>query len=40
MKMLSRYGISKNDVLDTISLGVGGIQISTLLNKLEDTLLV
>ena len=34
-EMLSRYGISKNDVLDTISLGVGGIQVSTLLNKLE-----
>ncbi|PUE65830.1 efflux RND transporter permease subunit [Arcobacter caeni] len=34
-EMISRYGINKNDVLETISLGVGGTQISTFLDKLE-----
>ena len=34
-EMISRYGISKNDVLETISLGVGGSQISTFIDKLE-----
>ncbi len=34
-EMISRYGITKNDVIQTISLGVGGEQISTLLHKLE-----
>lgn len=34
-EMISRYGISKNDILDTISLGVGGSQISTFIDKLE-----
>ena len=34
-EMISRYGISKNDVLETINLGVGGAQISTFLDKLE-----
>jgi len=34
-EMISRYGISKTDVLETISLGVGGAQISTFLDKLE-----
>jgi Cu(I)/Ag(I) efflux system membrane protein CusA/SilA len=34
-EMISRYGISKNDVLQTVSLGVGGTQISTFLDKLE-----
>ena len=33
--MISRYGISKNDILETINLGVGGTQISTFLDKLE-----
>jgi len=32
---ISRYGISKNDILETISLGVGGAKISTYLDKLE-----
>ncbi|MCT7616383.1 CusA/CzcA family heavy metal efflux RND transporter [Aliarcobacter butzleri] len=32
---ISRYGISKNDILETISLGVGGPKISTYLDKLE-----
>ena len=30
---ISRYGISKNDILETISLGVGGAKISTYLDK-------
>lgn len=34
-EMISRYGINKNDILETISLGVGGTQISTFLDKLE-----
>ena len=34
-EMISRYGISKNDILETINLGVGGTQISTFLDKLE-----
>lgn len=34
-EMISRYGISKNDILETISLGVGGSKISTYLDKLE-----
>ena len=34
-EMISRYGISKNDILETISLGVGGTQISTFIDKLE-----
>ena len=34
-KMLSRYGISKNDVLSTVSLGVAGAKISTLFDGLE-----
>ena len=33
--MISRYGINKSDVLETINLGVGGAQISTFLDKLE-----
>jgi Cu(I)/Ag(I) efflux system membrane protein CusA/SilA len=33
--MISRYGISKKDVLEVVSLGVGGSQISTYLDKLE-----
>ena len=34
-ELISRYGISKNDILETISLGVGGTQISTFIDKLE-----
>ncbi len=34
-EMLSRYGITKNDVLSTISLGVAGAKISTFLTGLE-----
>ncbi|QKF65720.1 CusA family copper/silver efflux pump [Arcobacter venerupis] len=34
-EMISRYGINKNDILETISLGVGGRQISTFFDKLE-----
>jgi len=34
-EMISRYGISKNDILETIDLGVGGARISTFLDKLE-----
>ena len=34
-EMISRYGISKNDVLSTISLGVAGEQISTYIDGLE-----
>ena len=34
-EMISRYGISKKDVLEVVSLGVGGSQISTYLDKLE-----
>jgi len=33
--IISRYGITKNDVLKTISLGVAGSKISTLQDKLE-----
>ena len=34
-EMLARYGITKNDVLSTISLGVAGAKISTFLDGLE-----
>ena len=34
-EMLARYGITKNDILSTISLGVAGAKISTLLDGLE-----
>ena len=34
-KMLRRYGISKNDVLSTVSLGVAGAKISTMFDGLE-----
>jgi Cu(I)/Ag(I) efflux system membrane protein CusA/SilA len=34
-QMLARYGITKNDVLSTISLGVAGAKISTFLDGLE-----
>lgn len=34
-EMISRYGITRNDILQTISLGVGGSQISTFIDKLE-----
>ena len=34
-EMLARYGITKNDVLSTISLGVAGAQVSTFLDGLE-----
>ena len=34
-EMLARYGITKNDVLTTISLGVAGAKISTFLDGLE-----
>ena len=34
-EMISRYGISKKDVLETISLGIGGSQISIFIDKLE-----
>jgi Cu(I)/Ag(I) efflux system membrane protein CusA/SilA len=33
--MLSRYGISKQTILDTVSYGVGGNKISTIINGLE-----
>ncbi len=33
--LLSRYGITKNDVLSTISLGVAGTKVSTFLTGLE-----
>ena len=34
-EMISRFGITKDDVIQTISLGVAGNQISTLLHNLE-----
>ena len=34
-EMISRYGITKNDVLSTVSLGVAGSKISTFLTGLE-----
>jgi copper/silver efflux system protein len=34
-EMIARYGISKNDVISTISLGVAGAQVSTFIDKLE-----
>jgi len=34
-EMLTRYGITKNDILSTISLGVAGAKISTFLDGLE-----
>ncbi len=33
--MIARYGISKSNILETISLGVAGEKISTFINKLE-----
>jgi len=33
--MIDRYGISKNDVLSTVSLGVAGAKVSTFLDGLE-----
>ena len=34
-EMISRYGINKNDILSTVSLGVAGAKISTFLDGLE-----
>ena len=34
-EMISRYGISKNDILSTVSLGVAGAKVSTFLDGLE-----
>ena len=34
-EMISRYGINKNDVLSTVSLGVAGSKVSTFLDGLE-----
>jgi Cu(I)/Ag(I) efflux system membrane protein CusA/SilA len=34
-ELLSRYGITKNDILSTVSLGVAGAKISTYLDALE-----
>ncbi|WP_375725232.1 CusA/CzcA family heavy metal efflux RND transporter [Arcobacter sp. KX21116] len=34
-EMLSRYGITKNDILSTVSLGVAGAKISTYFDALE-----
>ncbi len=34
-EMLARYGITKNDVLSTVSIGVAGAKISTFLDGLE-----
>ena len=34
-KMISRYGITKNDILSTVSLGVAGAKVSTFLDGLE-----
>ncbi|RXJ91665.1 CusA/CzcA family heavy metal efflux RND transporter [Arcobacter sp. CECT 8983] len=34
-KMLSRYGITKNDILSTVSLGVAGSKVTTLFDGLE-----
>ena len=34
-EMLARYGITKNDVLSTVSLGVAGAKISTMFDGLE-----
>ncbi len=34
-EMISRYGINKNDVLSTVSLGVAGAKVSTFLDGLE-----
>ena len=34
-EMISRFGITKDDVIQTISLGIAGSQISTLLHNLE-----
>jgi copper/silver efflux system protein len=34
-EMISRYGINKNDILSTISLGVAGAKVSTFLDGLE-----
>jgi len=34
-EMISRFGITKNDILSTISLGVAGAKVSTLLDGLE-----
>ncbi len=34
-EMLARYGVNKNQILDAISLGVGGKKISTMVQNLE-----
>ncbi len=34
-ELLSRYGVNKNQILDAVSLGVGGKQISTMVQNLE-----
>jgi len=34
-EMISRYGINKNDILSTVSLGVAGAKVSTFLDGLE-----
>ncbi len=34
-EMLSRYGVSKNDILDAVSLGVGGNKVTTMVQNLE-----
>ncbi|CAI8203819.1 MAG: Cation efflux system protein CusA [Arcobacter lacus] len=34
-EMVSRYGITKNDILSTVSLGVAGAKVSTFLDGLE-----
>ncbi len=34
-EMLSRYGVKKNDILDAISLGVGGNKVTTMVQNLE-----
>ena len=34
-KSLSRYGVTKSDILNTISYGVGGVKVSTLFHSLE-----
>jgi len=34
-EMLARYGVSKNEILDAISFGVGGKELSTIVQNLE-----
>ena len=34
-EMLSRYGVKKNDILDAISMGVGGNKVTTMVQNLE-----